>query len=487
MIRPLLVLALALVCGAAQAADAARPGDLPHNEFGGIIEPPMDWSSYPKPAKTGKFDGELKHIKTDAFIMKYLMFAPAKLPEKKILGLVLCFHGQGGNETNMAPPIHESMKAAGLAENYVIIGLKSSGAGWADADERLVLQTIDWLKATYPIDPRRVFVWGMSNGGMMVSTFGGKHQDSIAGIVRYCGYPPTAPSAKDPANTQTEYYLVHGDADEAVGVDGSRKLRQSLLQQGYHFVYREMDGLGHVPIINNTDVREDVCRWIDGLRHKQVPLQADEDKFLRQFADAKKSAPLFTKPDVWGELLRIAGPQAAVVVARAFKSDSATVRENAATACSKSLFAGDETVDGLIHLTEDKNAGVRQAAITALGVAANWRYEPAQMTLGKLALKKKGDLGERGGATALLAAAAARPLLGNFDDDMPTFQALIALMDEDEKTLRETAFAPLKVAVKDGLGYDPTVTAKERAGAIAKWKQWFTERNKTPGQKTAAK
>jgi predicted esterase len=485
MIRPLLMLALA--CGAVQAADATRPGDLPRNEFGGIIEPPLDWGGYPKPARTGKFDGELKAPKTNAFIMKYLMFAPAKLPEKKTLGLVLCFHGFKSNEGAMAPPVQESMKAAGLAENYVVIGLKSQGEGWADIDERLVLQTIDWLKSTYPIDPRRVFVWGMSNGGWMVSSFGGKHQDSIAGIVRYCGYPPSAPSAKDAANTQTEYYLVHGDADEAVGVDGSRKLRQSLLQQGYHFVYREMDGLGHVPIINNTDVREDACRWIDALRHKQVPLQAEEEKFLRQFADAKKAAPLFSKPDTWGELLRIAGPQAGVIIARAFKSDSATVRENAATACSKSLFAGDETVEGLIHLTEDKTAGVRQAAITALGVAANWRYEQAQLTLGRIALKKKSDLGQRGGAATLLAAAAVRPLLGNFDDDVPVFQALVALMDDEEKSLREAAFAPLKAAVKDGLGYDPSVTAKERAGAIAKWQQWFTERNKSPGPKTAAR
>jgi hypothetical protein len=387
----------------------------------------------------------------------------------------------------MAPPVQESMKAAGLAENYVIIGLKSSGEGWADLDERMVLQTIDWLKSTYPIDPRRIFAWGMSNGGWMVSSFGGKHQDTLAGIVRYCGYPPTAPSAKDPANTQTEYYLVHGDADESVNVDGSRRLRQSLLQQNYHFVYREMDGLGHVPIINNTDVREDACRWIDALRHKQVPLQAEEEKFLHQFADAKKAAALLTKPDTWGELLRIAGPQAGVVVARAFKSDSATVRENAATACSKSLFSGDETVEGLIRLTEDKTASVRQAAITALGVAANWRYEQAQLALGRLALKKKGDLGQRGAATTLLAAAAARPMLGNFDDDVPVFQALVALMDDEEKALREAAFAPLKAVVKDGLGYDPAVTAKERAGAIAKWQQWFTERNKAPGPKTAAR
>ncbi len=235
-------------------------------------------------------------------------------------------------------------------------------------------------------------------------------------------------------------------------------------------------------------MREDACRWIDSLRHKQVPLQADEEKFLRQFADSKKSAPLLAKPEIWNELLRIGGAPAGQVVARAMKSDSATVRANAATACSKCLFSGDEMVDDLIRLSEDKAPAVRTAALEALGVAANWRYAAAQLALGKIALKKKGDLNERGAATTLLAKAAEMPMLGNFNDDTTTFQALLALMDDDNATLRGVAFAPLKAVVKDGLGYDPTVTAMERKGPLAKWTEWFTERNKSPADgKTAAK
>lgn len=480
--RVLLTFALLLTVAASNAGEGAP---VLRNELGGLIEPAIDWSGYPKPAKTGKVTDELKHPKTSAFIMKYLMWAPEKLPEKKHLGLLLCFHGMRSNETHFGFA-YDSMKAAGLADRYVVISLKSKGPGWAKEDESDVLKTIDWVKSTYPIDPRRVFIWGMSNGGWMVSDFGGKHQDLVAGIVRYCGYLPTAPNVKDAAATQSEYYLVHGDADTDVGVDGSRNLRRNLLSQGYRFIYREIDGGGHVDILNHLNVRQDICLWLDALRHKQIPLQADEDKFLRQFADAKKSAGQLGRAETWNELLRIGGAQAAAVVARAFKSDSAAVRESAAIACTKATFAGEETVDGLIKLLDDKSPQVREAAITALGVAANWRSEAAQLALGRLALKKKGDLGERGAATTLLAAAAEMPMLGNFDDDVPTFQALVGLLDVEEKPLREVAFAPLKKAVKDGLGYDPTVTAKERAAAIAKWQQWFTERGKA-AEKTAAR
>ena len=451
------------------------------NTLGGLIEPPIDWSTYPRPVKIGKTTDELKHPTTKAFIMKYLMWAPEKLPEKKHLGLLVCFHGFTGNETHFGFA-YDSMKAANVAEHFVIISLKSKGAGWAKEDESDVLKTIDWVKSVYPIDPRRVFIWGMSNGGWMVSDFGGKHQDLIAGICRYCGYLPTAPTVKDAAATQTEYYLVHGDADPDVGVDGSRNLRRSLRSLGYNYVYREIDGGGHVNILDHKNVREDVCRWMDALRHKQIPLSADEEKFLKGLSDAKKADAALKKPDTWSEVLRIGGPQAGQIVARAFKAESPSVREYAALACTQSVFAGEPTVAGLIDLLDDKNSGVREAAIKALGVFANWRYESAQMALGKIALKPKGVQDERGAATLLLADAARMPMLGNYDDDMPVFQALLTLMDDDAKGLREAAFAPLVAMVKDGLGYDPTKTDKERAGAISKWMDWFNSKASAEGK-----
>ena len=456
-------------------------GEVQRNALGGLIEPAIDWSGHPRPVKIGKSTDELKHPTTKAFIMKYLLWAPEKLPEKKHLGLLVCFHGFTGNETHFTFA-YDSMKAAGIAERFVVISLKSKGPGWAKEDESDVLKTIDWVKSVYPIDPRRVFIWGMSNGGWMVSDFGGKHQDLIAGICRYCGYPPTAPTVKDAATTQSEYYLVHGDADPDVGVDGSRNLRRSLQSLGYKYIYREIDGGGHVNILDHRNVREDVCRWMDALRHKQIPLAAEEEKFLKGLSDTRKADAALKKPETWGEILRIGGPQAGLIVARAFKAESPTVRANAALACTQGVFAGDATVAGLADLLDDKNAAVREAAIKALGVFANWRYEGAQLALGKLALKAKAPLEERGGATLQLADAARMPLLGNYDDDLPVFQALLTLMDDEAKGLREAAFAPLVAAVKDGLGYDPGKSGKERAGPIGKWMEWFNTKAGAEGK-----
>ncbi len=404
--------------------------------------------------------------------MKYQMYVPDKLPERRELGLILCFHGFTGHEGDVVGWVHDTVKQVGLADNYVVIGLKSSGAGWADVDESPVLKTYDWLLSTYPIDKRRVFIIGHSNGAWWVTHFGAKHLDTIAGIVRYAG-PGLDPVPLKEAPNVSEYYMVHGDKDNANNVDGSRTGRVHLLQAHYHFIYREMTGYDHGNIVGNLDVRADMVRWMDSLRHKQLPLAADEDKFIRQYAVAKKANALFAKPEAWNEVLRIGGPPAGAVVALAMRSESAAVREMAATACTRCLFSGEETVEGLVRLAEDKNAGVRAMAIKALGVAADWRYEAAQLELSKLTTRRKGLPEERALCAGALATAASLPLLGNLKDDSVTFQALVALLDDEDATLRGLAFVPLKVAVKDGLGYDPALGQSDRKGPVAKWQEWF--------------
>jgi HEAT repeat protein len=237
-------------------------------------------------------------------------------------------------------------------------------------------------------------------------------------------------------------------------------------------------------------VRNDMARWMDALRHKQLPLPPEDEKWLKQFANAKTAAKLFGEAEAWNELLRIGGPQAGAVVAEAIRSDKAQVREFAAIACTKSRFAGEDTVTELAKLLEDKTPAVRSAAIAALGVQANWRSEVAQTALGRLALNaksKKVELSDRGEADLQLAAAAKLPLLGNFDDDAPLWQALFALLNDERKELRDGAFAPLKAAVPDGNGYDPAATAAERAGPIAKWQAWLTTRQVSAANKQAKK
>lgn len=447
---------------------------------------PIDWSKA-APGVAGESTGELKDPVKGSSVMRYRIYAPATLPEQKTLALVIAFHGLNGNEDNLTMHAHTALKEAGLAGGYVVAGGKSVGNGWADGDEESLLRFTDWLQTVYPIDKRRIFLWGYSNGGGMVAWFGGRHQDRFAGVVRYAGTKHALPAAKDPANTQTEYYLVHGDADPTVNVSSSRNFRSTLATQGYRYVYRELRGVDHGVVGPDAAVRQDAARWLDFLRHKSVATAADDLAWLRGVANAKGDEA-FARPDTWTGLVRLGGPLAWPVVVRAVKSKSPAVRLAAAEACAKTEFTADETVAALAKLAEDEDAGVRGAALAALAVRANWRDQAAQLALGRVALARKKPADERLAAAKGLADALPLIFTGERCEDPALAEAVLALLAADTVELRTTAFTPLKALVGDGFAYDPAVdSAEQRKAPLAAWRQWFDARLAAADGKAPAK
>jgi len=121
------------------------------------------------PPRTGDFKDDFKDPSTGTVLMKYRLRAPQKLPDRNHLGLIICFHGLNGNEDGITGFAIEAVSRNGLADQYVIAGGKSKGDGWAEVDDKDLLAWIEWVKRSYPIDPRRVHLIGMSNGGWMVN------------------------------------------------------------------------------------------------------------------------------------------------------------------------------------------------------------------------------------------------------------------------------------------------------------------------------
>jgi predicted esterase len=464
----LLVLLLAS-CLALDAGDAGKPA----YEI-------IDWSQAAK-GLTGDTKGELKHPVKNSLVMRYHVYAPAALPEQPTLGLILAFHGLGGNEDNMTGQARESFAGIGVANGYVIAGGKSLGNGWAAGDEQVLLQFVDWLQTVYPIDKRRMFIWGHSNGGYMSSWFGSRHADRFAALVRYSGYGLDLP---DKGGTGLEYYVVHGDADPTVKVDQSRALRDRLVH-GFRYVYREIHDADHGSFFAIKPLREDAARWVDALRHKEVAPAERERLWLKGVLADRAGEPL-AKPETWAELVRIGGPLAWQVAAKAAKAKEAPVRLALAQACARCRFEDDEAVAAMTKLSDDADAGVRGAAIAALAMHANWRDQAAQATLVRLALNKKRALEDRQAATAGLAQALALPMLGTFTDDPALFDGAVTLLDSEVDDFRSAIFAPLKPAAPpNGLGYDPLAPAPARKAPIEAWRTWFALRATTNGKPPA--
>lgn len=90
---------------------------------------------------------------------------------------------------------------------------------------RALIQAIDEVMATKAIDPRRVYLTGLSMGGFGAFDLAARRPELFAAVVPICGGgdPATAPTV-----AHVPFYIVHGTDDQVVPVALSRTMRDAI-------------------------------------------------------------------------------------------------------------------------------------------------------------------------------------------------------------------------------------------------------------------
>ena len=108
-------------------------------------------------------------------------------------------------------------------------------------------QFIDEAVAAYDAEPRRVFVAGFSQGGIVALTTMLTAPERLAGAVCMSGRlpPEVLPQVVGPDRLRDKPVLiVHGVHDDVLGVEFARDARTTLRQLPLALEYREFD-MGH--------------------------------------------------------------------------------------------------------------------------------------------------------------------------------------------------------------------------------------------------
>ena len=126
-------------------------------------------------------------------------------------------------------------------------------------------------------------------------------------------------------------------------------------------------------------------------------------------------------------------------------STDANVRAAAAETCSHAIF-DEATTAALTKKLTDPSIKVRQAAIRALAMYADWRYETAQQALIQLATNQNASAPDRLNATDAIGFAVRLQVKG-VRQDPPMFQALVSLLQDKEEPVRATAAGTLAPAI----------------------------------------
>lgn len=109
------------------------------------------------------------------------------------------------------------------------------------------------------IDSRRIYIIGISMGGMATFDMICRNPGLFAAAIPICGM--INPKRLKEANIQTAVRIYHGDADRTVPVEGSRKAYTALKEGGGNVEYTEFPGCHH-DSWNPAFNRPDFLSWL---------------------------------------------------------------------------------------------------------------------------------------------------------------------------------------------------------------------------------
>jgi pimeloyl-ACP methyl ester carboxylesterase len=196
---------------------------------------------------------------------------PLTYQPTKGYGLVICLHGAG-----FTGEAYLQRWQARLAEDYVLAcPTVPMGAWFTRGAEELVLATVRSVRRRYHIDPDRIFLTGMSNGGIGAWVIGMHDAPLFAGIA------PMASGLDHVlmpflANLRsTPMYIIHGSKDQVMPVELSRTITNELTRLDYPFVYREHDrehpmaGGHYFP----KEELPELVTWLNAQRRNPLPMR----------------------------------------------------------------------------------------------------------------------------------------------------------------------------------------------------------------------
>jgi len=171
----------------------------------------------------------------------YTVHAPRATASGRAMPLVIALHGRGGSGPRMLRATGFDSSAA--RHGFLLVAPDGTGdpRGWYTGfasggfidDVGFIGALIDTLAARYPIDPKRVYVAGHSNGGVLAHRVAADLSARIAAIAVVAGAIGVrtgngAVTQIDPPRAPVPVMIIHGDEDAVVPYDAIARSPRGL-------------------------------------------------------------------------------------------------------------------------------------------------------------------------------------------------------------------------------------------------------------------
>jgi poly(3-hydroxybutyrate) depolymerase len=212
--------------------------------------------------RTGDF--ERHYLLEDANeIMPYRVYVPKAYDGSKPFPLIIALHGLGLTEDAMFDRFERRLPALAEARGYLVaspLGFRVDGfygSGVAagpdprerrnrELSERDVMEVLRRMRADYKVDESRIYLMGHSMGAIGTWALAAKYPDIWAAVAPFAGLGAPASVERMRGIPQ---FVVHGDADPTVSVNGSRVMVEEMKKLGLVVSYVEVPGGNHGNVV----------------------------------------------------------------------------------------------------------------------------------------------------------------------------------------------------------------------------------------------
>jgi predicted esterase len=174
----------------------------------------------------------------------YYLFAPSSL--KAPAPLVVLLHGSGRNGLSLV----EKWKELAAREGLVIVGPDASDSkGWRTPEDGpdFIRELVEALKARYPVDPRRVYLFGHSAGAVFALNLAMMESEYFAAAAVHAGAwrQQDEFSVIEDAKRKTPLAIIVGDRDPFFPLTDVTATEAALKGRGFHVEVSVMKGHDH--------------------------------------------------------------------------------------------------------------------------------------------------------------------------------------------------------------------------------------------------
>ena len=181
---------------------------------------------------------------------QFRLIVPKTVDRAKPAPLVVAFHGMLIDSKDFMPA-YTKLDVLAEDKKFLIAFPEAIGKSWGLVPDKVNadLEFFDALVADvgkrYQVDPDRIYVLGMSNGGYFAHLVGKERSKTVAAVCSHSG--PLGLQTLLGINAERKFpvMIVHGDKDPIFPVAFFRDNRDRYQKEKHTVKYVEVPGLGH--------------------------------------------------------------------------------------------------------------------------------------------------------------------------------------------------------------------------------------------------